>query len=235
MPGASSEAPAPGAGIELVATPHGRCVLVQVADDLGPLERALHPDEIAAALAMSPVRRRSFVLGRHALRLALDRVGRDAEHADPPRGSSALLGPVLADDRGAPIIPPGMTGSISHKGDVAAAIGGAATGGFLGIDIERAAPPRLDIAQRILTDRERARLPGHAEDRGRAVTLRFAVKEAIYKAVHPVLRRYVGFTEVELDEAGDTFTVSSALPLVIDVAWTEHHGLWLATARATPR
>lgn len=230
----------PGTNIELVATPHGRCVLVSVTDDLAPVESALHPDELAATLAMSAVRRRNFVMGRHALRLAL-RGESGGGHWNEGRGgdgaldSAGSLGPVLTDDRGAPIIPTGMTGSISHKGDVAAAIGGAATGGFLGIDIERAAAPRLDIAQRILTERERRGLPSHPEARGRAVTLRFAVKEAIYKAVHPVLRRYVGFTEVELDEAGDTFTVSSALPFVIDVAWTEHQGLWLATARAVPR
>ncbi len=211
-----------GARIDLVATPHGRCVLVSAADDLAPVESVLHPDEVAAALTMSPVRRRNFILGRHALHLAL----RDPDLAH---------GPVLTDERGAPILPVGRTGSISHKGDVAAAIGGPAERGFLGIDIERAAAPRLDIAPRILTERERRSLPANAEERGRAVTLRFAVKEAIYKAVHPVLRRYVGFTEVELDAAGDTFTVSSALPLVIDVAWTEHQGLWLATARAIPR
>jgi 4'-phosphopantetheinyl transferase EntD len=230
-------------------------VLVSVAEDLSPVESALHPDELTAALAMSPVRRRNFILGRHALRLALDGEargmggGRDADlgrdmdggGADGGRGAGSSLDwaglhvPVLADERGAPILPAGVTGSISHKGDVAAAIGGAAAGGFLGIDIERAAAPRLDIAQRILTERERALLPRDPAERGRAVTLRFAVKEAIYKAVHPVLRRYVGFTEVELDETGDTFAVSSALPLVIDVAWTEHQGLWLATARAVPR
>jgi hypothetical protein len=83
------------------------------------------------------------------------------------------------------------------------------------------------------------------------VTLRFAIKEAIYKAIDPHLRRYVGFTEVELDlepgepgEPGDpgdpgdpcgACRVTHALPLAIEAAWREHAGHWLATARARAR
>jgi 4'-phosphopantetheinyl transferase EntD len=134
------------------------------------------------------------------------------------------------DDRGAPIVPRGH-GSIAHKAGpdrvIAAAI---AADHLVGIDVERAVPPRQAIERRILTPRELAAL---GDDR-RQVSLVFAIKEAIYKAVDPVVRRYVGFTEVELDLAART--VTSALPLDIDVWWTElsqPEPLWLATARAT--
>jgi 4'-phosphopantetheinyl transferase EntD len=112
-----------------------------------------------------------------------------------------------------------------------------AGGGWIGVDLERAAPPRADIARRILTPREQARLAdlGDGDARGRAVTLRFAIKEAIYKAIDPYVRRYVGFLEVELDLEGDHAHVQSALPFAIEATWREHEGFWLATARATRR
>ena len=89
----------------------------------------------------------------------------------------------------------------------------------------------------MLTPREQAMIAGAGEvERGRAVTLRFAIKEAIYKAVDPHVRRYVGFTEVELELDGDgdggRCGVAHALPLAIEAAWREHAGHWLATARA---
>lgn len=135
-------------------------------------------------------------------------------------------------DRGAPVLPRGH-GSIAHKAGpervVAAAI---AAEHLVGIDLERALPPRQPIERRILTAREQAVL---GTDR-RQVALAFAIKEAIYKAVDPVVRRYVGFTEVELDlEAG---RATSQLPFEIAFWWIElvaPEPLWLATARATPR
>ena len=48
------------------------------------------------------------------------------------------------------------------------------------------------------------------------------------------MRRYVGFTEVELDFIGDDVTVTTALPFAIEVTWREYAGYWLATARASP-
>ena len=153
----------------------------------------------------------------------------------PPGGLAGLaeraeLPAILSDDRGAPILPPGWVGSISHKGAFAAALTAPAGHGHIGLDLERAQPSRQDIARRILTPREQAALP----DRARAVTLRFAIKEAIYKALDPYVRRYVGFTEVELDLAGDVVTVTTDLPFAIEATWREHAGHWLATARALP-
>jgi 4'-phosphopantetheinyl transferase EntD len=201
--------------VERVETAHGTCVLVELADPAAA--RARLP---AAEQAHAEARRAEFVVGRCALHEAL--------------GDWGVA--VLADDRGAPVLPAGWVGSVSHKGAVAAALVAPAGQGFVGVDLERAAPPRADIARRILTPREQAALAHLAGDeRGRALTLRFAIKEAIYKAIDPHLRRYVGFLEVELELAGADCLVTSQLPLVIDAAWCEHAGHWLATARATPR
>ena len=202
--------------IEHLDTPHGRCVVV-VLDDAafaGALA-ALPAAERDHAATLGEIRRRDLVAGRTALHVALDDFTR----------------PILADDRGAPILPPGWVGSLSHKSARAAAIVAPAGGGQIGIDLELAAAPRQDIARRILTPREQAALP----DRGRAVTLRFAIKEAIYKAIDPTLRRYVGFLEVELEFDAGRCAVSSQLPFAIEVAWREHAGHWLATARANLR
>jgi 4'-phosphopantetheinyl transferase EntD len=141
--------------------------------------------------------------------------------------------PVLSNERGAPIVPAGMTGSISHKLARAAALIAMAEHGHVGVDLERAAPTKLDIAKRILTANE-ARVAG-------SELLRvFAIKEAIYKAIDPIVRRYVGFQEVELvvGEGGDvkvTVVDAGRLPVAIEAWWTELDGHWLATARARRR
>ncbi|MBA3503955.1 MAG: 4'-phosphopantetheinyl transferase superfamily protein [Myxococcota bacterium] len=204
--------------IQKLETAHGLCVLVDIDDVEGTLA-ALPPEEQAHAQTLAEIRRREHVGGRFALHHAL---------AD-------FTTPIAISDRGAPVLPPGWTGSVSHKGTRAAAIVAAFGGAHVGLDLERAAPPKIDIARRILTPREQTALTGDALARGLAVTLRFAIKEAIYKAVDPYVRRYVGFTEVELDLEGDSCLVRSELPFAIEATWREHEGFWLATARATPR
>ena len=202
-----------------VATAHGTCVLVTLDDhELVDALAALPAEEQARAHTLSPIRRREWITGRTALHAA------------------GVAGAILSTARGAPILPSGLVGSVSHKGATAAAIVTPASAGYIGIDLERAAAPRLDIAIQILTAREQAALP----DRGRAVTLRFAIKEAIYKAVDPIVNRYVGFTEVELEVRTDGschvhVLDASRLPVVVDAWWYEHDGLWLATARGRSR
>lgn len=200
--------------IDRIATPHGTCVVLAV-DDPDAALAALPAPEQDHARRLGEVRRRELIAGRTALHVALD----------------DFAAAILPDDRGAPMLPAGWVGSVSHKGALACAIVAPAGSGSVGVDLELAGAPRMDIARRILTAREQAALP----DRGRAVTLRFAIKEAIYKAVDPYVRRYVGFTEVELELDADACRVHTALPFAIDVTWREHAGHWLATARATPR
>jgi enterobactin synthetase component D len=187
----------------------------------------LHADEQRAADALAPLRRRDWIAGRAALRALFAAAG-----AEPPPA------PLASDDRGAPLVPAGWVASISHKRGLAAAVLAPDHGWTVGVDVERAAPPRVDLSARILTDAERislAALPPEA--RGRRTTLAFAIKEAVYKAVDPFVRRYVGFREVELAITDDgTAAVrpvdGDAIPLVIEAEWREHAGLWLCVARA---
>ena len=198
---------------------HGACVVLELADADAALA-GLPAAEQRRGLELAPARRGEYIAGRTALHLALGTTA---------RATADLAGAaILSDERGAPVLPPGWVGSVSHKGAFAAALVAPAGRGHIGVDLERARPSRQDIARRVLTPREQAALP----DRGLAVTLRFAIKEAIYKALDPYVRRYVGFTEVELDIAGDAVTVTTELPFAIEATWREHAGHWLATARA---
>lgn len=148
-------------------------------------------------------------LGRAALREALAMPAAD----------------IPSDDRGAPVMPAGWLGSISHKRGIAAALVARddGSGARIGVDLEHAVAPRQPIERRILSPRE------PFADR-REVSLYFAVKEAIYKAIDPFLRRYVGFLEVEVSLAERR--VTTALPVTIDIWWREYAEYWLATARA---
>ena len=186
-----------------IECPHG--TLIVGAGEAAPL-----PEEQAHVSALSPARRREFAAGRAALRAAL---GRDVA--------------ILPDDRGAPVLPAGFVGSLSHKDGLAAALVAPDAGARVGVDLEHAAPSRQPIERRILTAREQAAITGAR------ITLAFAIKEAIYKAIDPFLRRYVGFTEVDLDlSEGPICRVTTALPVQIEAWWCEHDGHWLATARA---
>jgi enterobactin synthetase component D len=207
---------------------HGRCVGVRLSDAEGTIqalaESTLGPEERAFAAGLTAVRRRTWVGGRVAMREALAKAGVEAPA-------------ILANLRGAPVLPPGIAGSISHKESLAVALvaRGAAR---VGVDIEIDAASAPDIASKVLTDDERAELAGlEAHMRAREVRLRFSAKESIYKALDPFVRRYVGFKEVAVRPLpGGGAQVGMHLPasegtFVIQVRWLRWEGFVLTTAR----
>ncbi len=73
----------------------------------------------------------------------------------------------------------------------------------IGIDLERIDDTRGDRIQRkVLTKNEQNELGGLVDSCGisigEEVTLRFSLKESVYKAMHPILCEYVGFQEAEI-------------------------------------
>ncbi len=73
----------------------------------------------------------------------------------------------------------------------------------IGIDLERIDDTRGDRIQRkVLTKNEQSELGGLVDtcgiSIGEEVTLRFSLKESVYKAMHPILCEYVGFQEAEI-------------------------------------
>jgi 4'-phosphopantetheinyl transferase EntD len=175
------------------ATPHGVVTAVHLPDSADPvpedvLER-LHPEEARFAATLKGYRQVGYVGGRLALRQARDQLG-------------AALGPSLPDDRGAPTMPRGFVGSVSHKRTLAVASAARDVDGTLGIDLEDRLPERSRIAEKVLRPAELDALAAipeiEATRRWQALLLRFSIKESIYKALDPHVRRYVGFLEAEV-------------------------------------
>lgn len=192
-----------------IPLPEGRCIGVETTNetDCFPeevldestsnkkdqwLRSVFHQDEIDFGMRLKKTRN-SFWLGRLALRTALDFPGY----------------PILRDEYGRPQLKEDILCSISHKLDKGVAIiSPPLTDDYnsdivlsgVGIDLEvTSRQGRPSIAKRILTANEResmGNLPGITSDE--EVLLRFSLKEAIYKAAHPILRQYVGFQEAEV-------------------------------------
>jgi len=127
-----------------------------------------------------------FVGGRIGLRRACEQLG-----VRPPA--------LLIDERGAPVLPDGMVGSVSHKRTLAVAMVANDRDGTLGIDLEEYGPQRLGIMGHVLTEDEVRDIEMLPDDRKWiALLIRFSLKESIYKAVDPYVKRYVGFQEAKV-------------------------------------
>lgn len=181
-----------------IELPEGRCVGVSFSDLPDPtlaaslgenknhwMHSAYHPKELTYGLQLSDVAATSFWLGRLAMRIAL-------EFPDYP---------ILKDSFGRPQLDGRSCGSISHKGSCGVAlISNNTMAATVGVDLEfTSRPGKRSIAPRVLTQSERESLgyiPGVSVEE--EILLRFSLKEAIYKAVHPILCQYVGFQEAEV-------------------------------------
>ncbi len=211
--------------------PCGLCVGVSIPEDSSAITPAvlarLHPDEAGHAVTLHPRRQATWIAGRLALRAALAGLGA------PPD-------PILPDDRGAPGVPRGMVGSISHKRLLAVGLASRECGWTVGVDVEQRQMGKQDITSRVLTGAERAGLAAlDPAAREQAVMLCFSLKESIYKAIDPHVRRYVGFHEVDLallpdgSARVDTHLVS-AERLQVEGWWSFARDHVLTGARARP-
>lgn len=175
--------------------PCGLCIGVHIPErDAWPppeILAQLHPEEARHAAGLHPRRRPTWVAGRLALRATLDRLEIPA-------------GPILPDSWGAPQLPQGVVGSISHKRSLAVGLACRPAGWTVGVDIEQPRMGSQDISRHVLTDSELAEIAGLApEVRSERVMQRFSLKESIYKAIHPYVRRFVGFQEVSVTPLAD--------------------------------
>jgi phosphopantetheine--protein transferase-like protein len=144
-------------------------------------------------------------------------------------------------------MPDGVLGSVSHKRRLAVALASTPSDAIrtLGVDVEETPDERdlerPDLAPKILTPLERHELAPLAADDALAyrlaVRLRFALKEAVYKAIDPHVQRYVRFQEVEVfPGAAGAVAVRLALPefagrhITVQAYWTSLEGHLVATA-----
>jgi enterobactin synthetase component D len=221
--------------------PHGRCVGVRVPagaeqsnlQALAPGLATLADEERAYLETLSPMRKPSWLAGRIALHEALQDLRLDH-------------GPILTTTRGAPELPDGAIGSISHKQTLAVGLARPKQDSLhIGIDIEPVPPlptepgwsQRPDISSRVLTSDELAALAAIPESsRRRHVVLCFSLKEALYKAINPLVGRYVSFKEATVVPAPDgsvavTLTLKQQEgPFVAEARWLEISGHLLTTA-----
>lgn len=141
------------------------------------------PPALRAAL---PVRQAAFLAGRLLAQLAMERLG-------------IVPAPVRTGASGEPLWPAPLEGSISHTGcEVAVVLGRGAY--HLGLDLERVSHGDAERAIRsvVLDSRENALCPDAF-----AATAVFSAKEAIYKALFPIVRRKFGFAAARLDRPLD--------------------------------
>jgi 4'-phosphopantetheinyl transferase EntD len=192
------------------------------------LER-LQPEEAAHALTLRGYRQVQFVGGRIALRHAIGQLGVKA-------------GALLSTPRGAPIVPEGIVGSVSHKRDLAIGMAARDNGWTLGVDLEDYGPARPSIASRILRPAELAAIESlDAPERWIATVQRFSIKESIYKALDPYVQRYVGFEEAEVHpdlQGSATVALHLARPDGAFDVTTRYEWLWgrlLTSARIRRR
>ncbi|MEM7217602.1 MAG: 4'-phosphopantetheinyl transferase superfamily protein [Pseudomonadota bacterium] len=159
----------------------------------------LAADELALIARAAPRRRASFSSGRLLARRLLSEQSIDPVPA------------LLRTADGAPRWPQGLIGSISHSEQLAWAAlepagsslcdSGDSGHSGLGVDIERSGRVSEKLLRRLLTPAEQAA----AAAEGRDWTAYFSAKEAIYKALNPLINRYFDFLDVELTFERDAF------------------------------
>ena len=175
--------------------PHGVVAAVHLPDPSDDIPNAilhrLHADEREYAAGLGGHRLVQWVGGRLASRIAVRMLGME-------------LGPLMQDEQGAPRCPKNLTISIAHKQNIAVAIASRKRNGQIGIDYEVLGRERTHIAEKVLVQRELEEVSKLPSDRQWVATLiRFAMKEAIYKALAPRLKRYIGFDEAHISEIKD--------------------------------
>ena len=146
-------------------------------------ENALRAEEVRGISECVVERRRASGAARIVARELLQRLGR----ADCPLPRAAS---------GAPVWPAGVIGSLAHDRRVAvAAVADRRRIDALGIDIEPAESLPMDLLDIIATPDERPRLG----DNPIYWRLLFAAKEAVYKAVYPLDRKFLEHHDVQID------------------------------------
>jgi 4'-phosphopantetheinyl transferase EntD len=190
-------------------------VAVSTREDLTDIE-LFAEEELSVGRAVEK-RRREFMTGRACARLALQRLG---------------LPPVAIPngERGEPLWPGGVVGSITHcRGYRACALAKAEDVLAVGIDAEVHEPLPEGVREQVAFGRE---LPMVA-DHGAGVCLDrllFSAKEAVYKAWFPLAHRWLGFEDVELtiDVGGAAFCARLLVsgPVVDGARLTEFRGRW---------
>jgi 4'-phosphopantetheinyl transferase EntD len=133
-------------------------------------------------------RRAEYLASRALVRHALCRLG-----AEPW---------ILTNDaERAPIWPADFSGSLSHSTQkIALLLAETESGKLLGVDCEEVMRAETAEAMQanIITQREKQRLLEYGLPLPDALTLAFSLKESLYKALYPRLKKFMSFSEAEI-------------------------------------
>ena len=164
----------------------------------------LYPAEAALCARFAPKRLADFTAGRLCARRVLDDLGvRDF--------------PLEIERDRSPRWPPGVVGSITHTQGFCCAVA-ARSGATRGVGVDAELVGRLtpELEPIVFTERERRFVDTLTEAaRQQAATIIFSAKEAFYKCQYPLTRRWLDFTDVQLelstrDMQRGTFAVRAA-------------------------
>lgn len=171
------------------------------------LEKGLLPEERKlVGKSWAKKRASDFILGRAAAHKACKRLGIESV-------------PVLKADDGSPVWPDDLIGSISHRQDIgvaAVSLRGHYRG--LGVDVEEISDRHLKVLSKIATAEEESWIKRENNPQLAATAL-FASKEALYKTLAPICKRYIGFHEVVLSGSLESrrFSTTFSKPLIEDL------------------
>lgn len=161
-------------------------IAVEAFDDEAPVR--LFPEEEAAMGRAVPNRRREFATARGCAHRALERLGLPA-------------GPVAVGEKGEPLWPEGVAGSITHcRGYRCAVVASGAELASVGIDAEPHEPLPEGLIGDLASAKEIAML-GHLAAATPEIhwdRLLFCAKESVYKAWYPLAERWLGFEDARL-------------------------------------
>jgi 4'-phosphopantetheinyl transferase EntD len=154
-------------------------------------EDALTPEEAASIASALPEVRRASGAARIVARQLMARLGLPSP-AIPKHAS------------GMPIWPEGLVGSLAHDESVAvAAVARSQDFRAVGIDVEPALPLPPDMRDLVMSPREQKA----SKSDPLAGRVLFSAKEAVYKAVYPLERVFLEFSDIEVDlNAGEAAT-----------------------------
>ncbi|MBY8341418.1 MULTISPECIES: 4'-phosphopantetheinyl transferase superfamily protein [unclassified Streptomyces] len=169
----------PGVGFATASVHEGPPVAVEEA------ERRL-------SLTMPPRRRADFLTGRSALHRAL-------------RVAGLAAGAVLCDGP-RPLLPEGISASISHSGGVAVAVAGPSEQfRTLGVDLELGGLPQ-EAAHLVLRGPETRLLRGAPDAAAQRLLTLYSAKEAAFKALSPVIGpELLGLRDIRLEASADGY------------------------------
>lgn len=185
--------------------------------------RNLHPLEQSLVAHSVDVRKSEFGDARWCAHQALDQLGYDTGE------------PILRGQRGVPLWPDQVCGSMTHtRGFRAAVVAPRLLVRSMGLDAEPAEALPPEVLGSIAREGEIAQL---ARLKRNGVTaadrLLFCAKEATYKAWFPLTHRWLGFEQAEIDIREDGTFISYLLvrptPVpFIDGRWIERDGFYVA-------